>query len=133
LKAVWAAFHLSLFQVTSSIHPQEYIREKEFVHPLEDFIDLSNYMVSDEQSLIPTAPPPLPEKLAPPVEVDTYVYRDISFLEAELWSFDDFVKHNGWKWYGEGAKDNVDYDEVDRRNAMIAENIEREKGKEEVS
>lgn len=112
---------------------QEYTREKEFVHPLKDFIDLSNYTVSEEQSLVPAAPPPLPEKLGTPFGVDTYVYRDISFLEAELWSFDDFVKHNGWKWYGKGADNNADYQEVDRRNAENGGGMDEKQAEEELA
>jgi len=35
-----------------------------------------------------------------------------------LWSFEDFVQNNAWKWVGVGAADNEDFREVDRRRAM---------------
>ena len=55
-------------------------------------------------SLIPaTALPPLATvgELAEPIEAQTYVWclRD-SDLEKELWSFDEFVGKNAWKWIG---------------------------------
>jgi len=55
-------------------------------------------------SLIPaTALPPLAtvSELAEPIEAQTYVWcLEDSDLEKELWSFDEFVGKNAWKWIG---------------------------------
>jgi hypothetical protein len=54
--------------------------------------------------LIPQiALPPLAtaNELAEPIEAQTYVWcLEDSDLEKELWSFDEFVKKNAWKWIG---------------------------------
>lgn len=68
------------------------------VHPLGPFVELS----IDADALVPEHPPPLPnfpDSLGT-VEAETYVYGDESNLEANLWSFEDFIKNNAWKWYG---------------------------------
>ncbi|KAF8905110.1 hypothetical protein CPB84DRAFT_1960658 [Gymnopilus junonius] len=51
-------------------------------------------------------PPPLPSfaESLDAIEAETYVYGDERDLEANLWSFEDFVKNNAWKWYGEVTK-----------------------------
>jgi hypothetical protein len=35
-----------------------------------------------------------------------------------LWSFEDFVKNNAWKWVGVGTTDSDHFLEVDRRREM---------------
>ncbi|KAJ7126959.1 hypothetical protein C8R44DRAFT_617604 [Mycena epipterygia] len=94
----------------------EYEKEKAQVYPLENLINLAEY------TMLTTTPAPLPPdaELPSPVEVETYVYGDISNLKPEIWDFDDFVKKNAWKWYGSGSRDNPDYTEVDRRQAAEA-------------
>jgi hypothetical protein len=37
------------------------------------------------------------------IGAETYVYDDENNLMPELWSFDDFVKNNARKWYGDGG------------------------------
>ena len=69
-----------------------------------------------EGSLIPAALPPLPpaSELAQPIPAQTYVWcLDDGGLEKELWSFDEFVSKNAYRWTGEGARDNEYYAEVD--------------------
>ncbi|KAJ7756468.1 hypothetical protein DFH07DRAFT_820686 [Mycena maculata] len=94
----------------------EYDRTVVGVHPLGDLVGLSDYTM-------PTGtPPPLPSKLDPPVEVETYVYGNKENkpgvnLMQDIWDFDDFVKKNAWKWYGNASRDNPDFTEVDRRQA----------------
>ncbi|KAG7451186.1 uncharacterized protein BT62DRAFT_990816 [Guyanagaster necrorhizus] len=91
----------------------EYTREPIPVHPLEDTINLSEYSVSnDDKYLVPNLPAPLPpiEELAEAIPAETYIYRDTNNLDAELWSFADFVRFNAWKWYQPEAS------EVDGRN-----------------
>lgn len=54
-----------------------------------------------EESLIPTSLPTLPSasELAQPIPAETYVWcLDSNILEKELWSFDEFVEKNAWKW-----------------------------------
>jgi len=98
----------------------EYTRRNILVHPLGSFIDVAAYTISDDKSLVPASPPPLPpaSELLPAVQAQTYIYNNLDYLEAHLWSFDDFVRKNAWKWYGPGASDGDPEDtEVDRRNA----------------
>jgi hypothetical protein len=69
-----------------------------------------------EGCLIPAALPPLPSasELAPPIPAQTYVWcLEDSGLEKELWSFDEFVRKNAYRWIGAGARNNEDYSEVD--------------------
>jgi len=58
---------------------------------------------SDEKSLIAIKPLPLAE-LKPALDVETYVYKNFENLDAELWSFEDFVKNSARKWYGESRE-----------------------------
>ena len=86
---------------------------------------MSDYSKKDEASLTPTNPPPIPQpsSLPSPVEAETYIYLDPSRLEHELWSFEDFVKENAWKWYGADARAREDIIEVDRlREEILAAN-----------
>jgi hypothetical protein len=99
---------------------KEYIRQRVVVHPLEQFTGLSpESQIFKAESLIPAVLPPLPSTsdLAAAVEVETYVYGALSDLKAELWSFDDFVKNNAWKWFGSEERRDV-YSEVDRRRGI---------------
>ncbi|KDR76275.1 hypothetical protein GALMADRAFT_67824 [Galerina marginata CBS 339.88] len=84
-----------------SFEGSEYIREKVEVHPLGPFSEVSTHSI-DENALVPEHPPPLPDSsnLLHAIEAETYVYINEDNLNAELWSFDDFVKNNAWKWYG---------------------------------
>ncbi|KAF8962793.1 hypothetical protein BDZ97DRAFT_1662492 [Flammula alnicola] len=79
----------------------EYIREKLQAHPLGSFTDISAHAM-DEETLVPAHPPPLPvpSDLSNTIEAETYIYVHEINLEAELWSFEDFVKNNAWKWFG---------------------------------
>ncbi|KAG6817680.1 hypothetical protein H0H87_005439 [Tephrocybe sp. NHM501043] len=93
----------------------EYIRKGVDVHPLGILVKLSEYPIDDE-ALIPSNPPALPalSKLAPPVSAKTYVYDLFQRLQPELWSFEEFVKNNAWKWYGEqDSDDDVRWAEAD--------------------
>ncbi|KAG6899298.1 hypothetical protein C0993_011460 [Termitomyces sp. T159_Od127] len=91
----------------------DYVRKGVDVHPLSTFVKLSQYPVDDE-TLIPSKPPALPETLAPPFRTDTYVYNMLDRLEPDLWSFEDFVKKNAWKWYREQLpEDDVRWAELD--------------------
>ncbi|KAJ7931544.1 hypothetical protein B0H13DRAFT_1857930 [Mycena leptocephala] len=95
----------------------EYTREKVKVYPLENLVDLADY------TMVTATPPPLPTKdsdLPEAVEVETYVYGEISRLMPDIWDFDDFVQKNAWKWYGSGSRNNPDFTEVDRRQAEEA-------------
>ncbi|KAG5643018.1 hypothetical protein DXG03_001756 [Asterophora parasitica] len=80
----------------------EYVRKPIDVHPLSPLVKLAEYPI-DEKALIPAKPPALParEELSVPVNAETYVYHHYKRLEPELWSFEEFVQKNAWKWYGE--------------------------------
>jgi hypothetical protein len=101
---------------------QEYIRKEVHVHAvgrltaLPSDAAISSEATAAEGSLIPVALPPLPsaDKLAQPVPAQTYVWHTKdSYLEKELWSFDEFVQNNAYKWIGPDAKGNEDYEKVD--------------------
>ncbi len=101
---------------------QEYIRKEVHVHAVGRLTAIpSDTAVSSEAtavegSLIPVALPPLPsaDKLAQPIPAQTYVWRSKdSYLEKELWSFDEFVQNNAYKWIGPEAEGNEDYENVD--------------------
>jgi len=51
--------------------------------------------------LVPSHSPPLPTPLdrSLAIEAETYVYIEADDLESELWSFEDFVENNAWRWY----------------------------------
>jgi len=97
----------------------EYKRERVGVHPLEPLAALTSFSTSTAESLVPATPSPLPapSDLAATVEAETYVYCSPSGLKAELWSFDDFVRNNAWKWVG-STEDREVYTEVDRRRGV---------------
>ncbi|KAK7033154.1 hypothetical protein R3P38DRAFT_2921062 [Favolaschia claudopus] len=73
----------------------EYERQKVVVHPLEDLVYLPDY----EMPTIKPSALPSDSDLPGAVEVETYVYTDLSNLNADVWNFDDFVDKNAWKWY----------------------------------
>lgn len=65
--------------------------------------------------MIPAALPPLPsaDELAQPIPAQTYVWcsKD-SYLDKELWSYEEFVRNNARKWIGPEAR-SEEYEEVD--------------------
>ncbi|KAG2131355.1 hypothetical protein DEU56DRAFT_814097 [Suillus clintonianus] len=96
----------------------QYTREIVSIYPLGP---LANIRDIEVKSLVATTPPPIPvmSELANPVDAATYVWcLSSSELRAQLWTFEEFVKLNAWKWIGPSAADNKDYDEVNRRRAM---------------
>ena len=100
---------------------QQYTREVVSVHPLGSLTNIRDIPPIEAESLVPPTPPPIPAlaSLTSTAEVETYVWcLSPSELRATLWTFEEFVKHNAWKWLGAGAANNKDYDEVDRRKAM---------------
>jgi hypothetical protein len=102
----------------------QYVRLEVYVHPLGRLTPVpSDAAVTSSEAtaegpgcLIPAALPPLPSasELAQPIPAQTYVWcLDDGGLEKELWSFDEFVSKNAYKWIGTGARNNEDYSEVD--------------------
>ncbi|KAK0236023.1 hypothetical protein EDD85DRAFT_839003 [Armillaria nabsnona] len=92
----------------------EYTRRPVPVHPLEDTINLNEYSVSkDDKHLVPNPPALLlpVEELVEAIPAETYIYRDVNKLDAELWSFSVFVRLNARKWY------QPEVSEVDGRNS----------------
>lgn len=91
------------------------------VHPLGSFMPFSTDAAASseavEDSLTPAGLPTIPSagELGQPIQAETYVWcRDSSTLEKELWSFDEFVRTNAWKWLDPGPWSNEHYGEVDR-------------------
>lgn len=103
---------------------QEYVRKGVEVHPLGPMIKLPEYG-SDNESLIPSKPPALPTAIdeSPTIHAETYIYDQFKNLEAELWSFEEFVKNNARKWYGGEHDDEMNSNdngtEVGRRRAEL--------------
>jgi len=77
---------------------QEYTCERVEVYPLEPLSSISARNIEGNDII---QPPPLASlsDLSAPVIAATYVYDDLENLEAQLWSFDDFVKESAWEWY----------------------------------
>ncbi|KAG1729660.1 uncharacterized protein EDB91DRAFT_1159188 [Suillus paluster] len=99
----------------------QYTREVVSVYPLAPLANIRDIPPIEVKSLVPATSPPIPilSSLANTVEADTYVWcLSSSELWAQLWSFEEFVKHNAWKWVGSSSANNKDYDEVDRRRGM---------------
>jgi hypothetical protein len=84
--------------------------------PSDAVVTSSSTETTVEGCLIPAALPPLPSasELAHPIPAQTYVWgEEDSGLEKELWSFDEFVSKNAYRWIGPGARTNEDFTEVD--------------------
>ena len=94
---------------------KEYQRRRIEVYPLERFRDISAHAVNEDTLQNHFPPLPSPTELQRSTEAETYVYCDVRNLEVQLWSYEDFVKQNAWKWYGTAADKNADIAEVDRR------------------
>ncbi|KAH8995340.1 hypothetical protein EDB92DRAFT_1846359 [Lactarius akahatsu] len=80
----------------------QYVRLQVFVRPLGPFTPVP----VDTASLIPADLPPssAASELAQTVPAQTYAWgREDSDLDEELWSFDEFVQKNAWKWIDHGA------------------------------
>jgi len=72
--------------------------------------------------VMPKDPPavvPQLNELKAPLQANTYVWcSPLSALQPQLWTFEEFVEENAWKWIGPASRDNQDYTEVDRRRIM---------------
>ncbi|KAH9023867.1 hypothetical protein EDB84DRAFT_1507895 [Lactarius hengduanensis] len=85
------------------------VRLQVFVHPLGSFAPVpvdttTSGAVGDSLVLADFPPLPAASKLAQAVPAQTYVWclRD-SYLDKELWSFDEFVRRNAWKFINHGG------------------------------
>jgi len=98
----------------------EYARDLVSVHPLSAPETLSP-QIHGHQTALPSAAPHShsPASLPLPILAQTYTWcKSSTRLTPSLWSYEDFVKNNAWKWVGVGSVDNQDYMEVDRKRAM---------------
>ena len=93
-RRISAAIHL-----LNNDHRQEYTRQSVGIHLLGSLVNLSIYDSGGDELLLPSKPAALPAELAPTIEAETYIYNDPTMLKGELWSFEEFVKKNAWKWY----------------------------------
>ncbi|KAI0710222.1 hypothetical protein C8Q76DRAFT_859136 [Earliella scabrosa] len=123
----------------------EYTRENVLVHPLGPLTPLSSTSVptttipsstevatteaaATDAYVVPLHAPALPplDSLPPPIPAQTYIYAGpLRDLSPELWSYDDFVRKNAWKWVGRGALDD-NYAEVDHRREMNGKTLKTE-------
>lgn len=88
------------------------------MHLLGPLVALDDIEVT---AVVPKDPPPVPASNEPksPLEVNTYVWcRPLFTLQPKLWTFEEFVKENAWKWIGPASQDRQEYTEIDRRRAM---------------
>jgi hypothetical protein len=90
---------------------QSYERVRVLVHPLGPFTPVpadvpvaANPEAAEDGDSIQTTLFPLvtnndAAEAAQPIETHTFVWRlKDNWLEKELWSFDEFVRKNAWKW-----------------------------------
>ncbi len=118
---------------------QEYTRENVKVHPLGPLTSLSSTPVptstipssstaATDSYVVPLDAPSLPplDALSAPLPAETYIYAGpLTDLSPELWSYEDFVRENAWKWVGRTAHaDN--YIEVDRRRDLDGKTLRTE-------
>ncbi|KAI0368638.1 hypothetical protein BV20DRAFT_969010 [Pilatotrama ljubarskyi] len=110
----------------------EYTRESVAVHPLGPLTPLSSHSeprasaptpgdAATDAYVVPRTAPELPplNALPTPLPAQTYIYAGpLDQLSSELWSYEDFVRENAWKWVGTGAVNEEYYVEVDRRREM---------------
>lgn len=87
---------------------QEYSREVVTVYPLEEPAPLESFIEEEGQdnNLLERIAPAQPAVTAADisadragVEVQTYIYGDVSSLKPALWSFREFLQNNARKWY----------------------------------
>lgn len=71
-----------------------YPRGKEV--PLGEYKLSADMSTTEDTNLYTTE---LPDPLNPPVNATTYIYHDIHGLEADIWSFQDFVRYKADAWY----------------------------------
>ena len=127
--------------VTDPVLTQEYTRENVLVRPLGPLTPLSSTSIPTttipsstteavtDEFVVPLHAPALPplDSLPPPIPAQTYIYAGpLRDLSPELWSYDDFVRKNAWKWVGRGALDD-NYAEVDHRREMNGKTLEDRK------
>ncbi|KAF8257012.1 hypothetical protein EI94DRAFT_1667463 [Lactarius quietus] len=107
---------------------RKYVRLQVLVHPLGPFTPVPADVATSmnvEYSLIPAdlLPPPSVGELAQTVPAQTYAWgQDDGYLDKELWSFDEFVQKNAWRWIDHGAGPRRN-EEVDRVREMPREGI----------
>ncbi|RPD61226.1 hypothetical protein L226DRAFT_560363 [Lentinus tigrinus ALCF2SS1-7] len=117
----------------------EYTRENVDVHPLGPLTPLSSTPVpkssmpsssetATDAYVVPLHAPSLPplDALPTPLPAQTYIYAGpLTDLSPELWSYEDFVRENAWKWVGRSALED-NYVEVDRRRDMGGKTLRTE-------
>ena len=127
--------------ISDSTSTKEYTREDVLVHPLGRLTPLSSTPIppasilgSDAVSstmdsyVSPLKAPELPplDTLSPPLAAQTYIFAGpLRGLSPELWSYEDFVRENAWKWVGRGTHE-VNYAEVDRRRELDGKTLRTE-------
>ena len=88
--------------------------------PASSIPDVTSANAATDAYIVPLHAPELPplDQLASPLPAQTYIYAGpLHDLSPTLWSYEDFVRQNAWKWVGRGALDD-NYEEVDRRREM---------------
>ena len=90
------------------------------MHPLGPFspvtVDVATSGAAEDGLISTEIPLPAASELAQTVPAQTYAWgQDDGYLAKELWSFDEFVRKNAWRWidHGAGPQRSKDYEEVD--------------------
>jgi hypothetical protein len=87
---------------------QKYVRLQVFVHPLGPFtpvpVDVATPGAVKDSLISTDLPPSAASELAQSVSAQTYAWGlDDGYLDKEVWSFDEFVRNNAWRWIDHGA------------------------------
>ncbi|KAI0247957.1 hypothetical protein BJV78DRAFT_860080 [Lactifluus subvellereus] len=116
----------------------EYIRSQVLVHPLGPFTPVPATSDSEEEGEETEDSLPVPAGISPlrrsageaaqTVPAQSYVWcvEEDSRLDSKLWSYEEFLRKNAWKWIDEDPESEAekDYAEVDkirerRREQMV--------------
>lgn len=67
----------------------QYVRRQVSVHPLEEFQPITAHSTRPQR----------PDQLLSPLTAQTYIFCDVDDLQADLWSYEDFLRDHARKWY----------------------------------
>jgi hypothetical protein len=75
--------------VLDNFEGDQYVRRQVSVHPLEEFQPITAHSTRPQR----------PDQLLSPLTAQTYIFCDVDDLQADLWSYEDFLRDHARKWY----------------------------------